>query len=358
MTNLHRLYDQYQQSPWLDNVSRELISSGRLQKYVDDGIRGLTSNPTILEKAIASSDNYDNDIKKYAAQGLDNEQIFFKLAIQDIRNAAEKFLPVWSKSRGEDGYVSLEVSPTLADNTDETIKQAKWLWQEVNVPNLFIKIPATEAGIPAIRELLGSGINVNVTLLFSLDRYQEVITAFKDTHMTGSGNVTRSVASLFVSRFDTEVDKRLSAIGSNQAMSMRGKAALAQSIMAYDIFLERLGKEAIIDAHGPSTQRLLLASTSTKNPNYDDLLYVSGLLAPLTINTLPEKTIAAIIDHLPKDAKPIDMVAIDHAYKTMDAIKRLGIDIADVTRVLETEGVDKFKASFESLLSAIETKKK
>lgn len=357
MTNLNKLYDQYQQSPWLDNVSRELISSGRLQKYIDNGIRGLTSNPTILEKAITSSNDYDIDIKKYAAQGLNNEQIFFKLAIQDIKNAAEMFLPIWHESGGEDGYVSIEVSPTLADDTDATIAQAKQLWQEVGVPNLFIKVPATQAGIPAIRTLLGSGINVNVTLLFSLNRYQDVITAFKDTHMTGSGSTTRSVASFFVSRFDTEIDKRLEAIGSPETLCLRGKAAIAQNIIAYDIFLERLGKEAIIDAHGPSVQRLLLASTSVKNPRYNDLAYVSGLLAPHTINTLPENTIKAILDHLPVDAPAIDMVAIDQAYKTIDAIKHVGIDMDDVTKTLETEGVDKFKASFTSLLNAIETKK-
>ena len=357
MTNLHLLHTKYQQSPWLDNLARELITSGRLQRYIDNGIRGLTSNPTILEKAITGSNDYDQEIKQYAAEGLDNEAIFFKLAIEDIRSAAKAFLPIWEDSKGEDGYVSLEVSPNLADNTEETVKQAKWLWSEVNVPNLFIKVPATKAGIPAIRELLASGINVNVTLLFGLERYKEVITAFKDTHMTGAGNKSRSVASLFVSRVDTEVDKRLEAIGNSEALSLRGKTALAQTIMAYDLFLDYLGKEAIIDAHGPSTQRLLLASTSSKNPAYSDLIYVTNLLAPLTVNTLPEETIKNIIDHLPINAKPLDMIDIDKAHKTVAAVKNVGIDIDDVVNVLETEGVAKFKDSFRSLLAAIEDKK-
>ncbi|MFZ2125650.1 MAG: transaldolase [Candidatus Saccharimonadales bacterium] len=357
MTNLHTLHTKHQQSPWLDNLSRELIESGRLQKFIDDGVRGLTSNPTILENAIKGSDAYDQKIKEFALEGFSNEEIFFKLAIDDIRSAAKLLEPIWHESKGEDGYVSLEVSPNLADDTDATIQQAKWLWSEVNIPNLLIKVPATVAGVPAIRSILGSGINVNVTLLFSLARYQDVITAFKDTHITGNGNTTRSVASFFVSRVDSETDKRLEAIGTEEAMALRGKAANAQAIVAYDIFLDRLGKEAVIDSHGPSVQRLLLASTSTKNPDYDDLLYVSNLLAPLTINTLPEDTIGRIIDHLPTDSKSITMVDIEDAHKTLAQIKAVGVDMDDVSRTLESEGVEKFKASYMSLLDAIESKK-
>jgi transaldolase len=357
MTNLHILHTKHQQSPWLDNLSRELVESGRLQQYINDGIRGLTSNPTILENAIKGSDLYDQKIKEYATEGLTNEEIFFKLAIEDIRSAAKLLEPVWHESNGEDGYVSLEVSPNLADDTEATIKQAKWLWEELNIPNLLIKIPATVAGIPAIREALSSSINVNVTLIFSLERYQDVITAFKDTHMTGSNNKARSVASFFVSRIDVEVDKRLNAIGTPEALVLCGKVALAQAIVAYDIFLDRLGKEAVIDSHGPSVQRLLLASTSTKNPEYDDLLYVSNLLAPLTVNTLPEETIGKILDHLPADAKSITMVDIENAHKTLAAVKAAGVDMDDVSRVLESEGVEKFKASFASLLDAIGSKK-
>ncbi len=357
MTNLEKLHQLHQQSPWLDNLSRNLINSGRLQQYINSGIRGLTSNPTILEKAITESSDYDQDIREYIARGLNNEEIFFKLSIADIQAASKAFLPLYESSNKEDGYVSLEVSPNLADDTEGTIKQAKALWQEVGVQNLFIKVPATPAGIPAIRELLSAGINVNVTLLFGLDRYQEVITAFKDTHMTGSGNQARSVASLFVSRVDNEIDKTLNSIATPQALELRGKTAVAQTIMAYDVFLERLGKEAVIDAHGPSVQRLLLASTSTKNPEYSDLLYVANLLLPLTVNTLPEKTIEAILDHLPQKTQTVSMVDIDQAYKTIQSVKNLGIDLSDVSNKLETEGVNKFKASFDSLLTAIESKR-
>lgn len=357
MTNLHKLHNLHQQSPWLDNLSRDLVNSGKLQQYVNDGIMGLTSNPTILENAIKSSSAYDEQIKQYAEQGLNNEDIFFKLAIEDIRSAAKILEPIWHDSNHEDGYVSLEVSPLIADDTNATIDQAKWLWSEVDVPNLFIKVPATRAGIPAIRELLGQGINVNVTLIFSLDRYQDVITAHKDTHITGNNNSARSVASFFISRVDSETDKRLDAIGTEQALALRGKAAIAQAIVAYDIFLNRLGKEAVIDSHGPSVQRLLWASTSTKNPDYDDLLYVSNLIAPLTVNTLPEDTIGRIIDHLPSETKSIRMTGIEQAYRTLESIKSVGVDMDDVSVVLETEGVDKFKASFESLLAAIESKR-
>ena len=357
MTNIQKMHNSFQQSPWIDNLSRELVESGRLQQFINNGVRGLTSNPTILENAIKGSDSYDKKIKEYASQNLTNEEIFFKLAIEDIRSAAKLLEPIWNESNGEDGYVSLEVSPNLADDTEATVKQAKELWKELNLPNLLIKVPATVAGVPAIRSLLGSGINVNVTLLFSLDRYQEVVTAFKDTHMAGSNNTTRSVASFFVSRVDSETDKRLTTIGTAEAMALQGKAAIAQAIVAYDIFLDRLGKEAVIDGHGPSVQRLLLASTSTKNPEYDDLMYVSNLIAPLTVNTLPEDTIGRIIDHLPANAKSITMVDIENAHKTLAAIKAVGVDIDDVSRTLESEGVEKFKASYASLLNAIETKK-
>lgn len=355
MTNLDRLHNQYQQSPWLDNLSRDLVTSGKLQNYISQGIRGLTSNPTILENAIKSSDLYDEQIRALAADGLSNEDIFFKITIDDIRSAAQAFQPIWHDSQGEDGYVSLEVSPLLADDTEKTIAQARQLWQEVAVPNLLIKVPATPAGIPAIQQLLSEGINVNVTLIFSLERYRQVVEAFLAAHRTEAGASARSVASFFVSRVDTEVDKRLEAI--DNALALRGQAAVAQAQIAYDIFLDNFARSAVLDGHGSSVQRLLWASTSTKNPGYDDLLYVSNLLAPLTVNTLPEDTIAKIIDHLPPEAPSLSIASIDQAATTWQAIQDIGIDLDDVAHVLETEGVQKFKASFESLLETIESKK-
>lgn len=356
MTNLDKLHTTYQQSPWLDNLSRDLVTSGKLQSYIDQGIRGLTSNPTILENAIKSSDLYDQQIRALAAEGLSGEDIFFKITIDDIRAAAKVFEPIWHDSRGEDGYVSLEVSPALAGDTDKTIAQARQLWQEVNVPNLLIKVPATPAGIPAIQQLLGEGINVNVTLIFSLQRYQQVVAAFQAAHQTKAGALTRSVASFFVSRVDTEVDKRLETIGGD-ALGLRGQAAVAQARLAYGIFLDGFAKTATLDGHSAAVQRLLWASTSTKNPDYDDLLYVSNLLAPLTVNTLPEDTIAKIIDHLPADAPSLSLGDIGAAAKTWQAIQAAGIDLDDVAQVLETEGVQKFQASFSSLLETIESKK-
>jgi transaldolase len=357
MTNLHTLHTPYQQSPWLDNLSRDLITSGKLQQYIDSGIRGLTSNPTILENAIKSSSAYDEQVKMYANQGLSNEDIFFKIAIEDIRAAAKLFEPIWRESNGEDGYVSLEVAPTLADNTQETIDQAKWLWSELNIPNLFIKVPATKAGIPAIRELLDEGINVNVTLLFSLDRYKEVVAAHLETHTNHSHSNARSVASFFVSRVDTEIDKRLEAIGTEEALSLRGKAAVAQARVAYGIFLDNFAKQAVVDSDNAKVQRLLWASTSTKNVNYDDLLYVTNLVAPLTVNTLPEATIEKIVDHLPPNIPSLSLHDINEAHRTLDAFSAVGVDLDDVSETIENEGVQKFKESFDSLLAAIESKK-
>lgn len=356
MTNLQNLHTKYDQSPWLDNLSRDLVKSGRLQTYINNGVRGLTSNPTILEKAITSNDSYDDQIIKLSNEGLNAEQIYWKIVIDDIRDAANLLKPIWEESNGEDGYVSLEVSPTLTDDTQGTIDQAKKLWNEVNVPNLFIKVPATKAGIPAIKELCDSGININVTLLFGLDRYQEIVKTHLETHTENSPNSVRSVASLFVSRFDTEVDRRLTAINTSQSLALRGKAAVAQARVAYGIFMDNFGSFADTNSHSAKIQRLLWASTSTKNPEYDDLLYVKNLIAPLTVNTLPEDTINKIMDHLPSDLTPISAADVEQAKQTLSDITSVGVDLSDVAAVLETEGVKKFQDSFSSLLSSIETK--
>jgi transaldolase len=356
MNNLQKLHDGFNQSPWLDNLSRDLLQSGHLEQYIKDGIRGLTSNPTILEKAIKGSDLYDEQIRSLSHDGLTTEEIYWKIIEQDIKAAAALLKPVYDESNGVDGYVSLEVSPNLADETDATITQARRLWKEVDSPNLMIKVPATDHGVPVVRTLLSDGINVNVTLIFSLDHYRQIAEAHLATHSLGMINNARSVASFFISRIDTEVDARLNAINSPEALELRGKAAIAQARLAYGIFLDNFAKTAVLDGDSPAIQRLLWASTSTKNPDYDDLLYVSSLLAPYTINTLPEQTIKNINDHLPEDAHYITLPEIAEAKRTLDAIEALGVDLKDVTRTVESQGVKKFQDSFASLLSAIETK--
>lgn len=358
MTHIHTLHTQFLQSPWLDNLSRDLVHSGQLQSYIDQGIRGVTSNPTILEHAITTSTTYNEQIRQLAARGLDDESIFLHIAIDDIKAAAVLLEPIWHTSNGLDGYVSLEVSPRLAHDTAKTIEQAKWLWQEVNMPNLMIKIPATTAGIPAIQEVLGLGINVNVTLLFSLERYKQVVDAFAAAHHTKSGAQTRSVASFFVSRVDTEIDNRLEAIGTTAALDLRGRSAIAQALLAYDIFLNTFASTITLEgANSPLVQRLLWASTSTKNPNYDDLLYVTSLIAPHTVNTLPEDTISKIIDHLPSDARRVSVDDIESARQTFLQLESVGINLANVAQVLESQGVQKFQDSFASLLAAIASKR-
>lgn len=356
MNNLQKLHDSFNQSPWLDNLNRELLQSGKLQQYINDGIRGLTSNPTILEHAINGSNLYDEQIRSLAHDGLTSEEIYWKIIEQDIKEAALLLKPLYDQSNGADGYISLEVSPNLADETDATITQGRRLWKEVDSPNLMIKVPATDHGIPVVRTLLSDGINVNVTLIFSLDHYRQVAEAHLATHSLGMINNARSVASFFISRVDSEVDARLDTINTPEALKLRGKAGIAQARLAYGIFLDNFAKPAILDTDSAAVQRLLWASTSTKNPDYDDLLYVSNLLAPYTINTLPEDTIKNIIDHLPEDAHHITLSEIAEAKRTFDAIEAAGVDMKDVSRTLESEGVKKFQDSFTSLIAAIETK--
>lgn len=358
MSNLSRLHQIYHQSPWLDNLSRDLINSGQLHAYVESGIRGVTSNPTILEKAIKDSTSYDEQIKRLAYEGLSTEEIYWKIVIDDIKSATRVLLPVWEQSQGEDGFVSLEVSPRLAHDAEGTLNQARELWKEVGAKNLMIKVPATDECIPIIHTLLGEGINVNVTLIFSLSDYQKVAAAHATTHLVSeTPNQSRSVASFFISRVDSELDKRLEAIGTPEAKALKGKGALAQARLAYDIFLDAFAKAAVVEPKNSSIQRLLWASTSTKDPSYDDLLYVTGLTAPLTVNTLPEDTINKIQDHLPEKIGSLSLLDIQEALKIVEAIRAVGIDIQDVVRVLEEEGVRKFQDSFTSVLAAIETKK-
>lgn len=357
MNNLQKLHTLFNQSPWLDNLSRDLLESGKLAQYVEHGIRGLTSNPTILENAILHSSLYDEQIKWFAGEGQTTEEIYWSIIEQDIKAATALLKPIWEESGGLDGYVSLEVSPTLAADAESTLTQARKLWKEVDSPNLMIKVPATDECIPVIRTLLSEGINVNVTLIFSLEHYRKVADAHLATHALGMINNAHSVASFFISRVDSEVDARLTAIGTPEALALMGTAAVAQARLAYGIFLDNFAKSAVLDNKSSAVQRLLWASTSTKNPNYDDLLYVNKLIAPFTVNTLPEDTISKILEHLPASPSAVTLGDIDEAKRTFDALEEVGVNLDEVATVLESQGVQKFQASFTTLLEAIEAKK-
>lgn len=357
MTNLHRLHRPYGQSPWLDNLSRELLTSGALHNYIYKGVRGITSNPTIIANAIKSSPLYDEQIKRLAYEGMSTEDIYWKIIIDDIKTACDAFKETWEESKGEDGYVSLEVSPMIARDGPATLEMARNLWKEVDRPNVMIKVPATDECIPVVETLLSEGINVNVTLIFSLRVYKKVAAAHSASHELHKQNSSRSVASLFVSRIDSEVDKRLEAIGSEEALALRGKTAISQARLAYDIFLDNFAKAAVVDSDNSAIQRLLWASTSTKNESYDDLIYVSGLIAPLTVNTMPEDTVNKVIDHLPEDLESISLESISEALDIVQKLQAVGIDFDDVYQQLEEEGIKKFEDSFTEMLAVLEEKK-
>jgi transaldolase len=347
------------QSVWLDNISRDLIRSGELQRLVDLGILGVTSNPTIFEKAISGSADYDAQLRTEARGGARPEAIFEALAIEDIRAAADVFRPTYDRLAGDDGYVSLEVSPKLANDTAGTIAAAERLFTALDRPNVFIKIPATEAGLPAIAASIGKGINVNVTLLFDVDRYEAVANAYIQGLETLAregkplGRVA-SVASFFVSRVDTLVDSLLQ--GKPEHGQLLGKAAVANAKLAYERF-ERVFSTPRFTAlarQGARVQRVLWASTSTKNPAYKDTMYVDPLIGPHTVNTVPPPTLDAILDHV--DARLSISEGLADAKTHLAALARAGVDMKAVAARLEVEGVAAFAKSFEDLLAGIERK--
>ena len=355
---LKKMYDAYRVSPWLDDLSRSTLVDGSLSSYVDRGIRGLTSNPTIFAKAITQGDIYHEAIRKLKAEGMTAEAIYWQLAIEDIENAADLLLKTYEESGKKDGFVSIEVSPKLHCETDETVKQALWLHQQIDRPNLMIKVPATTAGLGAIKQLISQGVNVNVTLIFSLSRYLGVINAYlAGIEDLKSERAPASVASFFVSRVDSAVDNILDQIGGD-ARDLKGQAAISQALAAYGIFLEsfhpfserwqRLSAKA-------EPQRLLWASTSTKNPEYDKLKYISGLLTPRSVNTMPGNTIG--------DLEMSDMAgwqnatakSIESAHSSLGNLQAAGIDMPSVADRLEQEGVEKFNVSFDEIITAIES---
>lgn len=364
MTRLHDLYDQQGQSPWLDNLRRSFLSSGELQAWVDRGVRGVTSNPSIFQKAIAGSEDYDEQFSACLAEGSDVEATYWDLVVSDIEGALAVLRPTYDESDGLDGYVSVEVAPSLARDTDGTISAARDLHQRIDEPNLYVKIPGTNEGLPAIQRMIAEGRSVNVTLLFSLSRYGAVIEAHQAglEELVASGaspeTVRRvsSVASFFVSRVDAEVDRRLEAIGSPEALALRGKAAVANAQMAYQLFLERYSgpRWEALAAAGARVQRPLWASTSTKNPEYPDTLYVDTLIGPDTVNTLPDATLEAFADH-GAVGRTVD-ADVAGARGTLEALHQVGVDIDDVTELLEKEGVAAFEASYDDLLGTLTTK--
>ena len=350
---------QLGQSLWYDYITRDLMASGELARLIAaDGLRGMTSNPTIFEKAIAGSHLYDEDIRRLSEGGRSAAEIFESLAVADVQAACDVFLPLYQQSAAGDGFVSLEVSPTLANNAEGTIQEARRLWAAVNRPNAMIKIPGTRAGLPAISSSIAAGINVNVTLLFSIERYAEVVEAFL------AGMESRldeglplapvaSVASFFVSRVDGKVDPLLDRIPGHP---LRGRIAIANAALAYGLFERTLATPRwprLADA-GARPQRPLWASTSTKDPRLPDIYYVEALAAPRTVNTLPPETFAAYRDHGDPAIRIREHVATAPAQ--LDALRDAGIDLKTVTRELEEDGVVRFAASYAAVLAGIEAK--
>jgi transaldolase/transaldolase/glucose-6-phosphate isomerase len=357
-TNRIKQVHDFGQSIWLDFIDRPIMKSGKLKQMIDeDGLRGITSNPAIFEKAISGSDEYDDDIRELAGQHKSNEAIFYGLAVKDIQQASDLFAPVYDdKVDGADGFVSLEVSPRLARDTEGTLKQARELWKEVGRPNVMIKIPGTAEGLPAIRQALADGININVTLLFSLERYEAVAEAYvsglEDRVAAGQPiDQIASVASFFLSRIDTLIDPMLAEKG---LTDLKGEVAIASAKKAYEIYTRIFSSERFekLKEKGATPQRLLWASTGTKDPAFSDVKYVDALIGKNTVDTVPMETLDAYRDH----GNPADRLEddLDKATETLDRIKQAGLDLPALTQQLEDEGIDKFITPYNKLLQAID----
>jgi transaldolase len=358
MSRLDDLFGEQGQSPWLDNLRRGWLTDGELARWVDKGVRGITSNPTIFQKAIAGSAEYDDQFSASIDGGTSVDDTYWALVLDDIRNALALLRPTYDASDGLDGYVSLEVAPSLARDREGTIASARDLHARIAEPNLFVKVPATAEGVEAIRQVTSEGLSINVTLIFAIDRYEDVMEAYIAGLEAYEGDLSQvaSVASFFVSRVDTEVDQRLTAIGTPDALDLRGKAAVANAQVAYDRFRHTFSGERweALAARGARVQRPLWASTSVKNPDYSDTLYVDPLIGPDTVNTMPEATLEAFEDH-GTVARTIDADP-QAAQATLDAINAVGVDLDDVGRVLEEQGVASFAKSFDELMTSLTTK--
>jgi transaldolase / glucose-6-phosphate isomerase len=355
----------YGQSPWMDYIRRDLLTGGGLQKYIDnDGLRGMTSNPTIFEKAINGSTLYNDILNSPEAKSLNPKQLFEKIAIRDVQDACDIFRPVYDETKHRDGYVSLEVSPLLANNTNGTMEEARRLWKAVNRPNVMIKVPATPEGIPAIRQLLEDGLNINITLLFAQSAYEKVAEAFIAALEARAAkgqpiNQIASVASFFVSRIDTLIDSKIDALLKTAAgdakillESLHGTIAIANAKLTYKKYLELFGdpRWKALAAKGAQTQRLLWASTSTKNPKYRDVLYVEELIGADTVDTIPPATFDAFRDH--GELRPSLTEDVPGAARHMENLAKAGISMKEVTEQLVNDGVRLFAEAFKTLLEA------
>ena len=348
------------QSVWIDFLSREFVHGGELERMIDeDAVTGITSNPTIFQQAISRGADYDAQLKECLDTSDDPTEVFFRLAADDVRDACDVLRPVWDESRGQDGFVSLEVDPTLANETEATLEQAIALYDQVDRPNALIKIPATKAGLPAIEESIARGVSINITLIFSLDRYRSVGEAYlrgleRLAEAGGDPSQVASVASFFVSRIDTETDRRLEAIGNTE---LQGKLGIANARLAYRHFQEAFAgpRWDALAASGASKQRPLWASTSTKNPTYRDTLYVEELIGPDTVNTIPPETVEAFQDHGEVRGDTV-LEGVAEAERLLEQLREAGIDYDDIVETLEVEGVDKFVKSFDALVGGIRAK--
>ncbi len=369
MTRLHELYEQGGQSPWLDNLTRGYLLRGRLRELIDLGLRGVTSNPSTTARAIEDSEDYDQPFAKLLDAGVEVVDAYWHLAVDDVKGALELLRPVYEQSGRVDGVVSIEVDPSLAHDTAATIRSARHLHERIDRPNLLVKIPATGEGVPAIQTMVAEGRNVNVTLIFSLACYEAVIEAYLsgiEQLIARGGDPAKvtSVASFFVSRVDTEVDRRLRAVAEatddtllrNHALELRGHVAIAQARLAYAMFRRAFSgpRWSALAERGARPQRTLWASTSTKNPDYPDLLYVESLIGPDTVDTMPEPTVEAFLDHGTVRRSVED--ALDDAERVLEELEEVGVSLAGVAATLEREGVASFEASFGEVKERLEKK--
>src|ERR687885_365978 len=359
-SKLHKLSDAGV-SVWIDTISRDMIHGGELERLMrEDAVVGVTSNPTIFQKAISQGNRYDDQLRACLDELDDPKEIFIHLSQDDVAAACDLMRKVWDEGRGLDGYVSWEVDPRLAQDREATYEEAQRLHSLVEKTNLYVKIPATEPGLGAIEDMIAAGRNINVTLIFSLERHQAVMEAYirgVERLVEGGGDpaTVHSVASFFVSRVDTETDNRLDAIGGHD--ELKGKLGIANAKLAYQNYLETFSGERwdALEAKGATKQRCLWASTSTKNPEYRDVMYVEELIGPATVNTMPEETIQAFQDH--GEVAETLTQGVDEARRLLDDLAKVGVDYDDVVATLEEEGVQKFADSFEELLDGIHAKR-